>query len=93
MSLTIDETASQHLHRLALEHFRALEQQDLKLAAQVLRADYVNEMAADEPPACARPGVPGLMATAAWLHLAFPDLRSTSNTLSVTLNRPSRRSG
>jgi predicted ester cyclase len=32
-------------------------------------------MAADEPPACARPGGPGLMATSAWLHLAFPDLR------------------
>jgi hypothetical protein len=28
-------------------------------------------MAADEPPACARPGVPGFMATSAWLHVAW----------------------
>jgi hypothetical protein len=36
---------------------------------------HVNHMAADEPPACSEPGLPGLMATSAWLRLAFADLR------------------
>jgi hypothetical protein len=31
-------------------------------------------MAADEPPACAEPGVPGFAATSAWLRLVFSDL-------------------
>lgn len=74
MSLIIAADLASHLHTLALDHFVALERQDPALAGQVLRADYVNTMAADEPPACSRAGVPGLMATAAWLHLAFPDL-------------------
>lgn len=74
MRLIIDDPLAGQLHRLALDHFRALEQQDATIASRVLREDYVNDMAVDEPPACKRPGVPGFMATAAWLHLAFPDL-------------------
>lgn len=74
MSLVIDGVLADQLHALALNHFRALERQDAALASDVLREDYVNEMATDEPPACRRPGVPGFMATAAWLHLAFRDL-------------------
>lgn len=74
MSLIIDDTLASQLHHLALDHFHALERQDATIASHVLREDYVNEMAVDEPPACRRPGVPGFMATAAWLHLAFPDL-------------------
>lgn len=74
MSLVIAEEVADRLHGLAIDHFRALERQDERLAGRVLRPDYVNEMAVDEPPACALAGVPGFMATAAWLHLAFPDL-------------------
>src|SRR6266566_597966 len=55
--------------------FAALESGDAALAARCIHPEHVNHMAADEPPACARPGVPGFMATSAWLHVAFPDLR------------------
>lgn len=53
----------------------ALERGDAALAATCLHPEHVNHMAADEPPACARPGVPGLMATSAWLRTAFSGLR------------------
>jgi len=55
--------------------FAALESADAELAATCIHPAHVNHMAADEPPTCARPGVPGFMATSAWLHIAFPDLR------------------
>jgi predicted ester cyclase len=55
--------------------FAALESGDATLAATCIHPAHVNHMAADEPPACARPGVPGFMATSAWLHIAFSDLR------------------
>ncbi|MBI4944474.1 MAG: ester cyclase [Actinobacteria bacterium] len=47
---------------------------DADLARTCLRADNVNQMAADEPPACALPGLAGFLATSAWLRYAFSDL-------------------
>jgi ketosteroid isomerase-like protein len=55
--------------------FTALETGDAALAARCLHPEYVNREAADEPAACARPGVPGFMATSAWLRTAFSGLR------------------
>lgn len=55
--------------------FAALENDDAALAAACIHPAHVNHMAADEPPACAQPGVPGFMATSAWLHSAFGELR------------------
>lgn len=55
--------------------FAAMASGDAALAATCIHPEHVNHMAADEPPACAAPGVPGFMATSAWLHIAFPDLR------------------
>jgi predicted ester cyclase len=69
MSLT-EETAA----ALAERHFAALAAGDAALAAKCIHPAHVNHMAADEPPACAIPGVPGFMATGAWLRLAFSDL-------------------
>ena len=60
---------------LVSAQFTALENDDAALAATCIHPEHVNHMAADEPPACSQPGVPGFMATSAWLHLAFPDLR------------------
>jgi predicted ester cyclase len=57
-----------------MEHLRGVATGDVELAGRVLHPANVNHMAADEPPACARPGLPGLMATSAWLRLAFTDL-------------------
>ena len=59
------------LARLA---FRALEVGDAALSRRVLTEDHVNHMAADEPPACRQRGVPGFLATSAWLRLAFSEL-------------------
>ena len=59
------------LARLA---FRALETGDAALSRRVLTDDHVNHMAADEPSACREPGVPGFLATSAWLRLAFSEL-------------------
>ena len=55
--------------------FAALENDDATLATASVHPAHVNHMAADEPPACAQPGVPGFMATSAWLHSAFGGLR------------------
>lgn len=54
--------------------FTAIERGDAALAATCIHPEHINHMAADEPPACAVPGVPGLMATSAWLRLAFTGL-------------------
>ena len=59
----------------ALEHFTGTATGDSDLAGRSLHPAHVNHMAADEPPACSEPGLPGLMATSAWLRLAFTDLR------------------
>jgi predicted ester cyclase len=59
----------------ALEHLTAVAMGDSEMAARSLHPANHNHMAADEPPACAEPGLPGLMATSAWLRLAFADLR------------------
>lgn len=61
--------------RLARDHFTAMASGDIDLARRCLAPDHVNHMAAEEPPACAQPGVPGFLATSAWLRLAFADLR------------------
>jgi predicted ester cyclase len=58
-----------------LEHLTGIATGDGDLAGRSLHAANVNHMAGDEPPACSEPGLPGLMATSAWLRLAFADLR------------------
>lgn len=63
------------LERMAQDQMDAVATGDQELAARCTHPDNVNHMAAEEPPACAAPGVPGLMATSAWLRLAFADLR------------------
>lgn len=60
--------------RLARDHLTAIATGDMELARHCLAAGYINHMATEEPPACAEPGVPGLLATSAWLRLAFSDL-------------------
>jgi len=59
---------------LVAAHFRAMETGDRRLAEQCIHPDHVNFMAADEPPACSKPGVPGFLATSAWLRSAFTEL-------------------
>jgi predicted ester cyclase len=59
---------------LAVAHLDAMASGDADLARSCLRADNVNHMAADEPPACAQPGLAGFLATSAWLRYAFSDL-------------------
>jgi predicted ester cyclase len=70
MSLTKDAT-----DRLALDHLTAMATGDAELARRCLDPGHVNRMATEEPPACAQPGVPGFLATSAWLRLAFAELR------------------
>jgi predicted ester cyclase len=72
MSLTNTTTL---LDRLATDHLTAMATGSVELARRVIAADHVNHMAAEEPPACAEPGVPGFLATSAWLRSAFADLR------------------
>lgn len=62
------------LERMAQDQMNAVATGDRDLAVGCLHPDNVNHMAAEEPPACAAPGVPGLLATSAWLRLAFTDL-------------------
>src|SRR5260370_11239489 len=69
MSLTNERGAV-----LAGEPFAAVAAGDAERAAGCTPPANVNHMAADEPPACATPGVPGFLATSAWLRLAFSDL-------------------
>jgi predicted ester cyclase len=59
---------------LASAHFGAMETGDAALAAQAISPDHLNHEAADHPIASARRGLPGFMATSAWLRLAFSDL-------------------
>jgi SnoaL-like polyketide cyclase len=47
---------------------------DLALAAKAIHPEHINYMASDHPPAFALPGLPGFMATSAWLRFAFADL-------------------
>jgi hypothetical protein len=61
--------------QLAHDHFAAMVTGDAGLAARCIHPEHVNLMAADEPPACSLPGVPGFLATSAWLRLAFAELR------------------
>ncbi|MGY1605732.1 MULTISPECIES: ester cyclase [unclassified Geodermatophilus] len=58
-----------------LEHFTGVATGDSDLAGRSLHPTHVDHTAAEEPPACSLPGLPGLMATSAWLRLAFADLR------------------
>lgn len=73
-SLTIME-GRVDLDRMAQDQMDAVASGDPELAAGCVHPDNVNHMAAEEPPACATPGVPGLLATSAWLRLAFTDIR------------------
>jgi predicted ester cyclase len=59
---------------LARTHFRAMETGDAALAAAAIHPDHVNHEAPDHPPASRQPGLPGFLATSAWLRLAFSDL-------------------
>lgn len=59
---------------LAMTHLRAMADGDVEAARACLHPDHLNHMAVDEPPAAAQHGVPGFMATSAWLRSAFSDL-------------------
>lgn len=59
---------------LAQRHFMAMETGDESLATTAIHAEHVNHEAPDHPPASAQPGLPGFLATSAWLRLAFSDL-------------------
>jgi predicted ester cyclase len=59
---------------LALTHLRAMSSGDMALAAKAIHPEHINHMASDHPPASALPGLPGFMATSAWLRFAFADL-------------------
>jgi hypothetical protein len=48
---------------------------DVALAREAVAPDFTNEEAGAEPPACARLGPAGLLATGAWLRLALSELR------------------
>ena len=61
--------------RLASDHLTAMATGSAELARRCISPDHVNHMTAEEPPACAEPGVPGFLATSAWLRSAFTDLR------------------
>ncbi|MGY1771118.1 ester cyclase [Blastococcus sp. SYSU D00813] len=58
--------------RMADECFRAFAAGDQELLARTLHPEAVNHMSTDEPPACAQVGLPGFMASSAWLRLAWP---------------------
>jgi predicted ester cyclase len=60
---------------LAQLHFDAVANGNAAGARRVIHPEHVNHMAAEEPPACRLLGVPGLMATSAWLRSAFTGLR------------------
>jgi predicted ester cyclase len=60
---------------LAQLHFDAVASGNAASAYRVIHPEHVNHMAAEEPPACRLVGVPGLMATSAWLRSAFTGLR------------------
>lgn len=68
-------TAAIDSDQLAYAQLEAMASGDPVAAARCIHPDNINHMAADEPAACARPGVPGFLATSAWLRLAFSDLR------------------
>jgi len=55
-------------------NFKALATADVALARRVVAPDHFNHMAADEPPACRTVGLPGFLATGAWLRFAFHEL-------------------
>lgn len=59
---------------LARTHLQAMSSGDVALAAQAIHPEHTNQMAADHPPASALPGLPGFMATSAWLRFAFAEL-------------------
>ena len=59
---------------LVLNHLCAMSSGDLALARQAIHSQHVNLMAPDHPPASALLGLPGFMATSAWLRFAFADL-------------------
>lgn len=60
--------------QLTADHLTAVSTGDAELARRCIAREYVNHMATEEPPACSEPGVPGFLATSAWLRSAFADL-------------------
>ena len=60
--------------QLARQHFTAMETGDAAGARAAIHPEHVNHEAPDHPPASAVPGVPGFLATSAWLRSAFSDL-------------------
>jgi predicted ester cyclase len=55
--------------------YQALLTGDVALAVATTAADWANDEADGEPPACRIPGPAGLLATGAWMRAAFSDLR------------------
>jgi hypothetical protein len=60
---------------LGRELFRVPEAGDLHLAAGVVSDDFRNREAGVAPTACSTPGPAGVLASSAWMRLAFGDLR------------------
>ncbi|GAA3383120.1 ester cyclase [Cryptosporangium minutisporangium] len=65
---------SRDTEQLVLDQFTGTAAGDLATLQACTHPEFVNREAADEPPACAQLGVPGIWATSAWLRSAF-DLR------------------
>lgn len=59
---------------LACQHFTAMETGDLGAARAAIHPQHINHEAPDHPPASAIAGLPGFLATSAWLRSAFRDL-------------------
>ena len=59
---------------LAGDLFRLLETPDSASARRIIAADFTNPTAVNSPAACRITGPAGVLASAAWLRYAFPDL-------------------
>jgi predicted ester cyclase len=59
---------------LVMLHLDGIATGDASMGRRCLHREEVNHMAFEEPPACAAPGLPGFLATSAWLRSAFADL-------------------
>lgn len=56
------------------QQYRALLTGDVELAVATTAPDWTNDEAGAEPPAAAKPGPAGLLATGAWMRAAFSEL-------------------
>jgi predicted ester cyclase len=60
--------------QLARQHFTAMETGDPAAARAAIHPQHINYEAPDHPAASAIAGLPGFLATSAWLRSAFSDL-------------------